>query len=543
MGCLLKNFQNNTNNYERITQKEIIPIRVLPENHYLCPKCNNFPEILHISAENGSIGLKCKEHDIIELYINDFLDKCEKSKSKKPKDDENLISQNVKYCETCQEYINDRESISKHQNHDTINLSLLNDIIQRNNFIEKIREKNNELANNIRFNTIIINSYQNFKQNYNHIKSVINLGKSIKIENERHSGYIEHMFQNLEKKLEDEKNDIDALKEKEIQLSGDEEILILKNRKLGDEGLKSLSKIQFKNLKEINLSNNGIKNIEPLKNMNLSNLRKIDLSFNKIESIQIFEELKAPYMKDICLQNNKIEDFSPIYNNKCFRSLQRLRIEANQKIKDLDNLKYQLIKKYKKINLYSEIISWDKFVEKYKVEIKDSKDSIDSIDSKDNKDKKLLDLSDKRAGDIIIEELYNIIGNDKNIKLRILILRNNEINDCSLLSRIHLLHLRKLDLSVNKIKNLDFLINMKMPKLRTLFLDKNYINKLKPLLNIKKIKNLKADNEMVKNFKSLEVMSLLDNNFEFNDDEVKFVIDKLNDIKIDLRVFKEEKKK
>lgn len=541
MGCLLKKSQNNANNYERISQKEIIPIRVLPENHYLCPKCDNVPEILHISAENGSIGLKCKKHDIIELYIKDFLDNCEKSKSKKPKDDENLISQNVKYCETCQEYINDRESISKHQDHDTIKLSLLNDIIKRNNFIKNIKEKNNELANNIRFNSIIINSYQNFKQNFNHIQSVINLGNSIKIENERHSGYIEHMVQNLEKKLEDEKEEKKKLigKPYEIQLSGDEEILILKHRNLGDEGLKSLSKIQFKNLKEINLSQNEIKNIEPLKNMNLSNLQKIDLSFNEIESIQIFKELKAPNLKDICLQNNKIEDFSPINKNECFKDLQRLRIEANKKIKDLDSFKNQLIKNFKRINLYSEVISWDKFVEKYKVEIKHIKNSIDS---KDNKDKKLLNLSDKRAGDIVLEELYNIIGNDKNIKLNILILRNNEINDCSLLSRIHLLHLRKLDLSVNKIKNLDFLINMKMPKLKTLFLDNNYINKLKPLLNIKKIKNLKADNEIKYNFKSLEVISLLDNNFESKDDEVKFVIDKLKGIEIDLKLFEKEKK-
>ena len=537
MGCLLKKSQNNANNYERISQKEkIIPIRELPENHYFCPNCDNIPEILHISAENGSIGLKCKKHDIIELYINDFLDKCEKSKSKKPKDNENLISQNVKYCETCKEYINDRESISKHQNHDTIKLSLLNDIIKRNNFIKNIEEKNNELANNIRFNSIIINSYQNFKQNFNHIQSVINLGNSIKIENGRHSGYIEHMVQNLEKKLEDEKEEIDVLINKyKIQLSGDEEILILKNRKLGDKGLELLSKIQFKNLKEINLSQNEIKNIEPLKNMNLSNLQKIDLSFNEIESIQIFKELKAPYLKDICLQNNKIGDFSPINDNECFKDLQRLRIEANQKKKVLDSFKNQLIKKFKRINLYSEVISWDKFVEKYKVKIKDKKNRIDS---KDNKDKKQLDLSDKRAGDIVLEELYNIIGNDKSIKLNILILRNNDINDCSLLSRIHLLHLRILDLSVNKIKNLDFLINMKMPKLKNLFLDKNYINKLKPLLNIKKIKNLKADNEIKHNFKSLEVISLLDNNFESNDDEVNFIIDKLQDIEIDLKLFK-----
>ena len=535
--CLQKTFCCKRENYARISQRDE-PIEIwnispkeLPEDQYLCPKCENFYEILYISVEDESIQIKCKcqEKEIIVLKIKEFLKKCKESKSKKPKYHENPNSHIVKYCQTCQKHIFDNESISSHKGHELIKMNILKEYIEKKNFIRDIEKKNNELADDIRFNMTIINSYQNFENNYYHIQSIINLGNSIDKEKQIHSDYLYNMIKNIDKMVEDEKDKIDKLnKYYHILLSGNEEKLSLKNRQIDKTGLELLSQINFKNLKEINLSYNNITDIEPLKNMNLSNLQRLDLSNNKIQSIQALEEIYSPNLKDLCLNHNDIVDFSPITNNKFFRDLERIRIEKNNLKNNLETFKAILLTRFKRINLYSDVVSLEDFKKKYRVE---------------NEDDTKYDLSDKKAGNIILEELYNIIGN-YDIKLNILILRNNNIKDCSLLSKIHLIHLRKLDLSVNEITNLDFLINTKLPRLETLFIDNNNINKLNPLLSIKKVTNYEEDQKEIKcNFKSLQIISLTGNNFDPDDKEVKLVLKKLKGKEIDLKLFSEEKEK
>ena len=537
--CLQKTFCCKRGNYDRIPQRDE-PIEIwninpeeLPENQYLCPECENFYEILNISVEEESIQLKCKceKKEIIVLKIKEFLENCKKSKSKKPKYHENSNSQIIKYCQTCQKHICDNESISEHKGHELIEMRLLKEYIERNNFIENIKKKNDELADDIRFNMTIINSYQNFENNYYHIKNIINLGNSIEKEKQINSDHLNNMFKNIEKMIEDEEDKIEALKKYGILLSGNEEKLSLKKRDIDDNILQLLSQINFKNLKEINLSHNNITDIEPLKNMNLSNLQKLDLSNNKIHSIKVLREIYSPNLKDICLNNNDIEEIPPITENPFLPDLERIRIEKNNLKEKLKIFKAKLLKKYKRINLYSEVVSLENFKIKYGVE---------------NINNTKFDLSDKKAGNIILEEIYNIIGN-YDIKLNFLILRNNKIKDCSLLSKIHLIHLRKLDLSVNEIKNLDFLINTRMPKLEILFLDNNNINKLNPLLSINKVINYEeVKNENTCNFNSLEVISLTGNNFDSDDKEIdkeaQFVLEKLKGKAIDLKLFSENEK-
>ena len=60
-------------------------------------------------------------------------------------------------------------------------------------FIKIIWEKNRDLADIIRFNEIIINSYVKFPENYFYIKSLINVAKTIDEEKKRDSRVIECM--------------------------------------------------------------------------------------------------------------------------------------------------------------------------------------------------------------------------------------------------------------------------------------------------------------------------------------------------------------
>ena len=104
-------------------------------------------------------------------------------------------------------------------------------------------------------------------------------------------------------KLNRQEEAIKSLKNKfKIDLNGNEKKLSLRNRNLGDKGLKLISKIIFKNLKEIDVSGNKIKNIEPLNEMNLPHLEYLNMSYNQIENINPIAELNAKKLKEISLQ-------------------------------------------------------------------------------------------------------------------------------------------------------------------------------------------------------------------------------------------------
>ena len=70
----------------------------------------------------------------------------------------------------------------------------------------------------------------------------------------------------------------------ELQLTGNEDKLYLNDKKINDIDLELLSEIEFKNLKEIDLSHNNISNIKYLKNF--KNLISLDLSLNIINNLE-----------------------------------------------------------------------------------------------------------------------------------------------------------------------------------------------------------------------------------------------------------------
>lgn len=561
--CIRKTSKNIISKIKKI-QVGTINEGEIPTDPYLCPDCRNILEILDIDAENGYIKTKCIIDDIKEYPIEKFFEKtkkfgfnkkykcanCEEIQSDKNNKytycslcekefcsncSNNFTTNKIKkhkmnhkqscfpvdekpskclkhinyeinaFCETCNENVCDEDLklIHNTKEHSVIKyISLQNEIKCS---LDKIKKKNEDLKNIIKFNWTIINSYENFKNNYFHIKSILNLGESISIEKKISKISKEELIcmeNNLEKKLKMQK---DAIKELQnlyqIKLNGNEEKLLLKKRHLDDKGLELISKIPFKNLKEIDLSENDISDISPLKNMNLPHSEYLNLSFNKIHDIQAFKELNSPKLKEICLQGNSINDYKTLINNKNFLGLERLRIENNNLLMDFKDLEKKLSQNYNNLRLYYKVETKEEFEEKYETKISNNK----------------LDLSDKKTGNIILEDLYRVIGNDLSIKLQKLILRNNNIKDCSILSRIPLLHLRELDLSVNKITNLDFLAQMKMPKLENLFLDNNYINNLNPLIKFKKIEqsNLKEEAEqLIKNEESEDLISHEENENE-----------------------------
>ena len=63
--------------------------------------------------------------------------------------------------------------------------------------------------------------------------------------------------------------------------------LNLSKRFIGNEGLKDLVKIKFKDLKELNLRGNKISYINILEKVNFKELKELDISYNGISDINI----------------------------------------------------------------------------------------------------------------------------------------------------------------------------------------------------------------------------------------------------------------
>ena len=559
---------------DNIDQKKI------PDDQYLCPECWRIPEILNIHSDNGHIVLKCTYHGILDLpikeyfqrmensafsYFNtkcfncqkyqksdkenifqycyeckvDLCDECIKKSQLKEKKEhsrnhlDNSIPINQlnhkfienkqtyefnSFCLDCENNVFEKEKSSKHKNHKIIGLGKLKKDI--NKYKDIIIKKNEDLNNIIKLNRIVINSYTKFSNNYFHIQSLINVGKTIEEENKRDSRVIECMINRLEISYKAQEEAIKSLQnEFTIDLNGNEKKLSLGNRNLGDRGLELISKIIFKNLKEIDISGNNIKNIKPLSEMILPHLEYLNMNNNQIEDINPIAELKAKNLKEISLQNNNIQDIGPFLKSD-FPAFERLRIEKNNRINRENNSLRDLIKnKNFKNKVFYEEKTFDQFKAKYGVNL--------------NQD--YVELSGLKCGNKLIQDLYLTLKPDNKIKH--LKLDNNEIEDASLLSRIPLNKLQLLDLSLNNIKNVRFLLDMKLTKLTTLYLNATEIYNIYPL--IRKIDKEFNDEEEKYKRPDLKIVSLNETHLNLEDKQSKEMLKSLksegaNNIEIDL---------
>ena len=578
-------FQNrnkrNNSEIEQKNQNGNIDLKGIPDDQFLCPKCAEVPEILNIHTDNGCIELKCKHHGKQYLNLREYYEKTKNSSftyfkticsqcNAVQKTKENMfkycyyckkdfcnncvnkfdhadvnhtrnhldvcIPVNEKnnrclehyneditdYCYDCQEAICDKESTRQHRGHrNRISLFKLGEDI--NKYINIIQEKNKILSDIITFNQIIINTFTKFQNNYYHIMSVINLGKSLEKETQRDTKEINYMIDGLEKSFKIQKEAIETLQKKfRLTFNGEEKKLELRERKLGSEGFKLISKINFNQLIDMNISGNGIQNLEPLNNMNLPYLKYCDLSENEIIDIEPIRFLNCKKIRELCLQNNKIKKLSPLLDTD-FKELQILRIENNSFDKSLKEFK-QVLKKYTKDVVIYMARTPEEFDKKYNCHIcKDFDKTLKNIDTVE-----IMNLSSIKGGDEMIKELYLIIPYKNKIKK--LCLDNNKIENISLLSRIPLPKIQVLDLSMNDITNLNFLNDMKLDNLKEIYLNDNKINDIYPLIN------LRCNNEKDKNVDGL-IISLKGNNLKVDDKQSKMVAQTLieRNVTLDLK--------
>ena len=231
----------------------------------------------------------------------------------------------------------------------------------------------------------ILATYQDHKSNYNHINNVIDLFEILKIRNKDKE--IEDYQRQIEDLLSrgDLQNDYlsqlnkkynTELTEQDIE-TGEEICLNCKN--IDDEGLKLLSKINFKSMKVLHLSDNNISNIDSLASAPFRQLRELYLFGNNISNIEILEHFPFKTLERLNLGANQIEDIS-VFSKVPFRKLKVLELWENNisnidvlsevpfkrlrelslsknKISDLKALEHVSLRKLEKLSLHDNLIS------------------------------------------------------------------------------------------------------------------------------------------------------------------------------------------
>ena len=114
--------------------------------------------------------------------------------------------------------------------------------------------------------------------------------------------------------------------------------LDLNGKEIGNEGLEYLSKINFRELKELNLKDNNISDIKMLEKIKVDKLETLDLSQNEISNINVFEKIKFRKLKYLYLFDNNISDIKVLEKVK-FDKLEILDLKYNK----IDKDKYQLV--------------------------------------------------------------------------------------------------------------------------------------------------------------------------------------------------------
>ena len=496
MGAAGNNTKKNYKNYN-INSKDIIinePLydlfKKVPNDQYTCTDCKLVPEIIDINFTNDKIIINCIEHGKKELKINEYFEnefknlyyncKCEDGE----REQKNHLDKIFCYCPKCK--VNRCQSCNRNDKHpfSVINVNELNNkchshlknYIQyckycHSHFCEKDEkckhpkesiktpgEKELENLRNIRnkyfylYKLIdtIITTYEKHPSNYFNSLNLINISKKKEINN-NNEGLLKKVRM-LENKILSIFNDRFNTK-----LTGEEKILVLNNKEIGNKDLDLLFVLPFNQLQDINISNNKISNIEPLKNIDAPGLKKIDLSFNKIFDIKVFKDVvdKCKEIEHINLRNNEIEN-ADVFKEKIFRKI-KIILENNKLIKaDFAEIKNIIIDSMDNYKTFKLIYKKDKDKSNNKIKILGK----EFIDNNKNNFKLIINNEEKDLCEYYIQNNNNNNNEDDDEYLNIELVQINEITNLS--NMFHecssLYSLPDIDgLDISKVNDISFL--------------------------------------------------------------------------------------
>ena len=457
----------------------------IPKNKFACPECGEFdPVISKINVDNKKIEFcckKCAENEYKSKYFTSERKLNNITYYLTPKDGNGEI----------QYFFKDYRKNERQEN----KKSILKKIFQRKleNAKEIIKKKNEQLKKIIKFNNMVKYISEKYQNNYFHLKSLKNISNSLQNEILRDSNDLKFLLEAFNNEIQFSDEAIKVFnKAAKVDIKREEESLFLNKKNLNDTNIISLSMIKFNQLKEIDLSENEIKDIELISKMKLPFLEFLNLSFNKINNIKPLGEMNSKKLKYLFIQNNQIKDIQFI-KNWDFPKLIILRLENNDNINENSDSFKEIVNDYKK---NKHIIVTKKKIEEienlYNIKYDDNTKKIELEGVKEE---------DEEEDELILINLFIIISQRSENRIRRLKLADCKIKNPSILNRIQFNFLEELDLSSNNITNLKFLKGMKAKNLKRLYLNNNYILDLSPFCNI------------IEYFPYLEYIYLNNNNF------------------------------
>ena len=353
-------------------------LKNIPDDQYLCTKCENVPEIKNIDLKNYNIEINCKDHGTNIISIKDYFEEenkyhyynsiCDEDKTLQ-RDNLDYIFMycfmcHKKFCKKCLNkhdkthknyYTKINEKSSKCQNdyrdctyfckqcklqlsskncyNDKSHLTTKREPPEKND-IDFLKGKVDELTRKIEnlnylkklLNTILT-TQEKHAFNYFHNINISNVVNSFKKEEEKDEIIqYKNKIKNFENKI------IDYLNIKyNLDLKADETKLDLYARDIPPNDLKLFSLIEFQNLESINLSDNKLSDINILNNFDLSKVKSIDLSKNKIQDLSPLKDLskKATKLERLFLENNNITNAN-ILKKHYFPNLKEVKLSDNK---------------------------------------------------------------------------------------------------------------------------------------------------------------------------------------------------------------------
>ena len=384
----------SSSNEKQKNQDDFEYIESLANDQYSCPECALVPEIINIYYDTNEIEIKCLIHGTKKLPLKDYFLKeskylynniecaiCHKRK--------NLNKTFYKYCYHCKNAICYDCALRHHNHGELANLNEINNKCEEHegecNFIiycftcntnicSKISEtkhkdhqkeviskfkptkeeiellktnigilkKDKELLTYLyKMNKTLLLTYEEHPNNYNHNINISNAAKCLEKNNY-------DLFINM---LNDKKKIIDQFNNNyEKKVSGAENILNLNGVSLGNEGLNNLRKIEFNDLRILNLENNNINDISCFKGWNLSRLKTLNLKNNGIKDISVIKEIfeNSNELEYIYLDNNKISNIDILNDDNIIKNknLKEINLKGNSIDYNSNGVK-EILKKFK----------------------------------------------------------------------------------------------------------------------------------------------------------------------------------------------------
>ena len=371
-------YTRKTNIFENLEK-----FKDIPNDQYSCTECQHVPEILGLDYDRGIIEFKCTKHGVKSFEIKDYFQKELKyvyynneCKTGQMKQKDNLkyiydyctkcknylcfhcflihnnhnpffikankvtsichehILKYIKYCKECNKHFCQKDTITcKHEIKEIKNPNGIELLRKKRKLLIKKKEKEEAL---IKLLDIIITTYEKHPSNYFNSINIDNISKQISEDKEDQIEQLIFKINALEKKI------INFLNVKlDLQLNGNEIKINLNGKNITNIEFDLLSGVEFKNLEELNISNNNLTNIDSLKNFKSPKLKKIDLSFNKLNDISVFKEISEnnKNIEIINLNDNLIKN-ADIFKQKIFPKIKIINLDNNEILKkDIDEIK------------------------------------------------------------------------------------------------------------------------------------------------------------------------------------------------------------